>query len=271
MTDYEVEQLADSILQLYRLTVPVDLGKIAAEEGIELVAGQFGSDFHGRIEYLPEERVFAIYHPEDSGEIFPGRIRFTVAHELGHFFIPEHREILLRDLVHDSTEDFRSSRQIEREADRFASALLIPGALLKGKMGRRGFLSLKEIREVAGECRTSLQAAAFRYTQFTSEPHLAIVSENQRVLYYFTSEEANARGFGGLGTKSVPQESPAMRALLGEQGVIQEGATNTETWFSERSRRADLWEESLNLGYDHRVLTLLSWQDSEADNTASTE
>ena len=42
-------------------------------------------------------------------------------------------------------------------------------------------------------------------------------------------------------------------------------ATNTETWFSERSRRADLWEESVSLGYDQRVLILLSWQDSEAD------
>jgi hypothetical protein len=266
VTDFEVEQLADSILQLFRLTVPVDLGKIAAEEGIELVAGQFGSDFHGRIEYLPDERVFAIYHPEDSGEIFPGRIRFTVAHELGHFFIPEHREILLRDLVHNSTEDFRSSRQIEREADRFASALLIPGALLKEKMGRRRFLSLKEISEVAGECRTSLQAAAFRYTQFTGEPYVAIISENQRVLYYFTSEEANALGFGGLGIKTVPAGSPAVHAMQDETGTLHEGETNTEAWFSERSQRADLWEESVNLGYDQRVLTLLSWPNYEADD-----
>ena len=265
MRDSEVEQLADSVLQLYRLTIPLDLEKIAAEEGIELVAGQFGADFHGRIEYLPEERVFAIYHPENSGEVFPGRIRFTVAHELGHFFIPEHRELLLRDLVHDSSEDFSSSRQIEREADRFASALLMPGAVLKQKMGRKEFLSLREIREVAAQCGTSLQAAAFRCTQFASEPHLAIVSANQRVLYYFTSEEANALGFGGLGTKSVPSESPAMRALLDESGAIHEDETNTETWFSERARRADLWEESVNLGYDKRVLTLLSWREYDAD------
>jgi len=266
VTDFEIDQLADSVLQLYRLNAPIDLARIATEEGIELVSGNFGADFHGRIEYLPDDGVFAVYHPEDLGEIFPGRVRFTIAHEFGHYFIPEHREMLLRDLVHDSAEDFRPDRQIEREADRFASALLIPAVVLRNKMERKGFLSLKEIKAVGGECQTSLQAAAFRYTQFTREPHLAIVSENRRILYYFVSEEANALGFGGLGTKTLPSDSPAVRALASDRNVICEGETNTEQWFSERYRRADLWDESINPGYNNRVLTLLSWQDYESES-----
>ncbi len=259
MTDAEIDQLADSVSTLYRLSPPIDFGLIAAEEGVELVDGDFGSDFHGRIEYLPTERVFAIYHPVIGGDFFSGRVRFTIAHEFGHYFIPEHRAILLRELVHDSKEDFRSKNEIERQADRFAAALLLPSGVLKEKMGRKGFLALQEIKALAAICGTSIQAAAFRYTQFTTEPHLAIVSEDRRILYHFASEEANALGFGGIGNRLVPDGSASEKARLGSAGSIHESTTNTEAWFSERYQRAELWEEAVNLSYDKRVLTLLSW------------
>ena len=251
MNDAQIDQLADSVSALYRLSPPIDFGLIAAEEGVELVEGDFGPEFHGRIEYLAAERVFAIYHPVLLGEHFPGRVRFTIAHEFGHYFIPEHRAILLRELVHDSKEDFRSRNEIERQADRFAAALLMPSGVLK------------EIKALAATCGTSIQAAAFRYTQFTTEPHLAVVSEDRRILYYFASEEANALGFGGIGNRLVPDGSASEKARHGTGGSIHESATNTEAWFSERCQRAELWEEAINLGYGKRVLTLLAWSDYE--------
>lgn len=266
MNDYEIDELASGVAELVGGAIPVDLAHIAAEERIELMEGEFGADFHGRIEYLPEEGVFAIYHPSAAAEIFPGRIRFTIAHELGHYFIPDHRDLLLKYLVHDSAEDFRPNRDVERQADRFAAALLLPANTLQARMGRKGFLALKEIRTLAGDCGTSLQAAAFRYSQFTTEPHLAIVSDERRILYYFASEEAEALGFGGLGNRLIPAGSPTDRAFRIQGRDIEEGETNTELWFSERYRRAELWEESVHLGYAGRVLTLLSWQDTTSDD-----
>jgi len=261
VTDAEIDQLADSVSALYRLSPPIDFALIAAEEAVELVEGNFGPDFHGRIEYLATERVFAIYHPVLWGEFFPGRVRFTIAHEFGHYFIPEHRAILLRELVHDSKEDFRSKNEIERQADRFAAALLMPSGVLKEKMGRKGFLALKEIIALSATCGTSIQAASFRYTQFTTEPHLAIISEDRRILYYFASEEASALGFGGIGNGLVPDGSASEKARIEPGGSIYESESNTEAWFSERYQRAELWEEAINLGYQKRVLTLLSWPD----------
>ena len=260
MRDDEIDALADSVLSLYRLSTPVDLAKLAEDEGVELVEGEFGPDFHGRIEYLEDERVFAIYHPGISSEIFPGRVRFTIAHELGHYFIPAHRDMLLKVLVHDSDEDFLPGSNIEKQANRFAAALLLPSKLLMEKMGRKGFLSLVEIKAMANGCCASLQAAAFRYTQFTTEPHLAIVSEDRRIRYYFASEEAQALGFAGLGNRLVPENSATVHAVSDPLRAIKEGATNSEAWFSERYKRAELWEEAINLGYNGRALTLLSWQ-----------
>lgn len=266
MRDDEIDALADSVLSVYQLSAPVDLEKLVAEERIELVEGDFGPDFHGRIEYLASDRIFAIYHPRIGSETFPGRVRFTIAHELGHYFIPAHRDLLTRLLVHDSDEDFLPGSDIEKQADRFAAALLIPAKLLKEKMGRKGFLSLLEVKAIAISCRTSLQATAFRYTQFTTEPHLAIVSENRRILYYFASEEASALGFAGLGNRLVPDNSPTAHASEDPSRGIKEGPTNSEIWFSERYTRADLWEEAISLGYDGRALTLLSWQNSVVDD-----
>ena len=263
MTDREIDDLADSVIAAYGLRAPVDLVRVAREEGVELVEGDFGPEFHGRIEYLPDERVFAIYFPAETSGIAPGRLRFTIAHELGHFLIPEHRELLLRELVHDSDEDFRSIRGIERQANRFAADLLIPSALLKTRMGRRGFLDLQGIADLAVECVSSLQASAFRYTQFVEEPHLAIISEKGKILYHFASEEASARGFGGLGKKEVPPSSPTALACSDTRRSIKSGPCDTDAWFSERRHRADLWEEATSLGYGGRVLTLLSWRDSQ--------
>lgn len=127
-------------------------------------------------------------------------------------------------------------------------------------MGRRGFLSLQQIRKLADDCDASLQASAFRYTRFTPEPHLAVVSEDESVLYYFVSDEARAIGFGYLGNREIPERSPTQKAIAHTFPTIEEGATQTELWFSERQARAELWEEAIRLGSSNRVITLLSWQ-----------
>ncbi len=57
-----------------------------------------------------------------------GFIRFTVAHELGHYFLPGHPERLFPagDGLHESRSGFISHDPLERQADYFASALLMP-------------------------------------------------------------------------------------------------------------------------------------------------
>ena len=66
----------------------------------------------------------------------PGRRRFTIAHELGHWRLhsegadPQTR-FCRTDEVEALGEPTRSGRAIEREADRFAAALLMPEALVR--------------------------------------------------------------------------------------------------------------------------------------------
>lgn len=54
--------------------------------------------------------------------------RFTLAHELGHYFIDQHRRGLEEGKVrsHGSVVEFESELPIEQEADTFAASLLMP-------------------------------------------------------------------------------------------------------------------------------------------------
>lgn len=263
MNNAAVENLANQVIEILKLEPPINLELLAREEGIELVPGHFGSDFQGRIEYLAEERVFAVYYPQFSLNTHLGRTRFTIAHELGHYFIPEHREILLREFSHNSEENLRSSNLIEKQADMFAASLLIPSKYIKSNMGRRGFLTLDNLRTMAHTCQSSLQATVFRYTQFTSEPHLSVVSEDGKIIYHFASQEARAIGFGFLNKVPIPSSSSAVAALQRKDNEIVESSISSNEWFPNSRRSTELWEESINLGYNKRVLTLLSWQNYE--------
>jgi len=262
LNEHQAELLADEVLAAFGQSKPPILFEpIAAEEGIELVEGDFGDEFQGRIEFLQEVRTFAVYHPKITTSRYPPRVRFSIAHEFGHYYIPEHREMLLHGIVHNSLDAFRHQNQMEREADAFAAALLVPSQVLKARMGRRGFLSLQQILRLAEDCQASAQATAFRYTRFTAEPHLAIISEKGLILHYFVSDEAGAIGFAGLGNVQVPAESATMRTANNCNARIEEGASQTERWFSDRQARANLWEEAMRLGSSDRIITLLSWVD----------
>jgi hypothetical protein len=115
-----LERLADQVLQVFDLhSVPISLGRIIDSEGIIVGEGDFGPDFYGRLEYHPARRVFLLFHPiQTKWNSFV--VRFSIAHELGHYYIPEHRAVLLSGESHNSVSTGYSDSSIEREADQFA-------------------------------------------------------------------------------------------------------------------------------------------------------
>ena len=66
-----------------------------------------------------------------NGKANPERQRFTIAHELGHYFLDGHIDhVLPNDGVHASHAGFSSSDPYEQEADNFAAGLLMPSSHL---------------------------------------------------------------------------------------------------------------------------------------------
>lgn len=91
-----------------------------------------------------------------------GFIRFTVAHELGHYFIPGHPQALFGDGdgIHESRA-LGSGDQLEQEADGFASALLMPRRQFIAAM-RKENAGFGAIESLSKRCKTSITATAIR-------------------------------------------------------------------------------------------------------------
>jgi IrrE N-terminal-like domain len=113
---------------------------------------------------------------------------FSVAHELGHYYLPRHIGAVLKDGdIHESRAGFTSPDRYELEADHFAAGLLMPGQLFRSAMRRAGE-GLGAIVHLAGLCQTSLTATAIRFTECTSDPVAIVVSTGGRIDYCFMSD-----------------------------------------------------------------------------------
>lgn len=100
---------------------PVDVALIARKIGLKVVRANFAdSSISG---YLNRETREIIVSNSDT----IARQAFTIAHELGHYFLHQdsYKEIMYRDDIKNSFSD-RQTKVEEAEANCFAAAILMP-------------------------------------------------------------------------------------------------------------------------------------------------
>jgi len=264
MIDVAIEKLADEVLCACGVSgPPVDLDKIACEEGIRLAPGDYGDSFSGRIEYLSEIGKFIIYHPLLGQCTSLGRVRFSIAHELGHYFMDEHRAALVAGAAHSSVSGFICEKDFERQADTFAAALLAPMAALDKQLNSQQFMTLGKVVSLAQEWQISATCAVIRYVEYATEACAVVLSEDRNVRFYHASDEACERGFKWLGKREIPGTSLALKATReGKSRDVLSGEKKLRTmdWFSNRPQVAEMWEECYPLGYGDQALTLLAFE-----------
>ncbi|MGY4167570.1 ImmA/IrrE family metallo-endopeptidase [Bradyrhizobium sp. USDA 4529] len=211
-----------------------------------------------------------IIFDEDAPQIFyatdidsEGFQRFTVAHELGHYFLEGHpEEILKSSKMHVSRANFsQGDSSIELEADHFASGLLMPTHLVKQELSRRivGFAGIERLAD-ASKC--SLSAAAIRASECSPYPMAIVVSQGDRVCYCFMSD-----GFKGLGRltflrKGSPLPSSSTELFNRDPknialGQRQTAETTLADWF-DGPADIRLDEEIVGLGSFGHTLTVFS-------------
>lgn len=192
-----------------------------------------------------------------------GYQRFSIAHELGHFFIEGHIDHILSDEnAHKSRANFISNNCYEREADYFASGLLMPKPLIQGIV-RKSPDGLQAVETIQKRAQASLTASAIRYAGIAELAAAIIVSKEGKVDYFFMSDAL--RSLDGLcwlrkGTP-IPRETATASLVEGPDryrpGVRHDGDTDIADWF-EGERRIDAREEAVGLGSSGRALTILT-------------
>jgi len=192
-----LSNLAEQTANLYFPNTSILPEVIAADNGISFSYGYYGDCFDGLIEQL--DRDFHIYiNLERVKSQNSTRGRFTFGHELGHFFIDEHRLALSagRTPSHPSTTDFSSRNLVEMEADYFACSLLMPAARFRADChGQK--MSLNLLHALAANYHVSIPATLLRYANIGNHPIVVICSQNSRVLWHWKSEDFEFRYLKG--------------------------------------------------------------------------
>jgi hypothetical protein len=240
--------------------LPVDPFEIAAQHEIVVQAKpDTASGVSGML--LRHGNSFGIlYASEIPNEGFQ---RFSVAHELGHYFLDGHIDhVLPNDGVHTSHAGFASGDPYEQEADNFAVGLLMPAKPFKRLMGQSQ-LGLADIETARNTCKTSLTATAIRYAELTDDAVAVILSTGHTIDYCILSEAMKSlpeltwlkRGSPvPTNTATARFNADISRVLRGER---DEDEIDVLDWLGGK-RSSMVTEEVVGLGRYGKTLTVLS-------------
>ena len=215
-------------------------------------------------------------HGNDFGIIYathipsPGFQRFSVSHELGHYFLPGHIDQVIKDGVHVSRAGFVTNDPYELEADHFAAGLLMPEAPFRKAMNQFD-PGLDAINQMAELCVTSRTATAIRFAELSDAAVAVIVSTGGVIDYCFMSNAMKSLPKLDWIRKGTPLPTGTATATLAADservsaGDRLSDETDVRDWLGGTCRAA-ISEESVGLGRYGKVLTVLSSNSIGPDN-----
>ena len=181
------------------------------------------------------------------------RKKFTIAHELGHFCIPWHSELMFGCDIKEM--DFKNDyTPREKEANIFAAELLMPTEEFKNFFS--GQVNYTMVSELANIFDVSFQAALNRCIDFASEDCIVICSENRYIKWFKATEDFPFY----LNRKKVSEISKADELfdlqIFQTKKIIEPGYI----WFSDADDK-DIEEESTAFPTYNEVISIIHLKD----------
>lgn len=269
---------AEQLIKSWGLALPIDPFAIAEQFRITVAAKPASHPgVSGMLVRVGNEFAIA-YATHIDNEPFQ---RYSVGHELGHYFLPGHPESVFDGRgIHESRAQFVSKDRYEMEADGFAAGLLMPRQLFFPALERAG-QGLAAVESLAGLCKTSLHATGIRYAQCTRDLVAVVVSSGNRIDHCFMSEALKGvNGIDWLRKRELLPRSSATYAFNQNEANVRtarraEQSSNFQDWFG-GYRAMTISEEVMGLGSYGRTLTVLfdinvPEPEDEADEAAMIE
>lgn len=241
---------------------PVDIPWLAKEVGpqlkrqdrIEEVVAADIKTFEGGLFRLDSQRWALVYNQTITSA---GRIRFTQAHELGHYLL----HASARDVFECSQEDVLrlkpDEKEVELQADEFASQLLMPLSHFR-PMTSQGAIDLEKLSNATVHFGVSLTAASLRWIRSTEESAVLVLSRDGFIDWSISSQRAFDNGVF-IRTRQGVVEVPADSVAADVKVSASKGGERLplKTWFKHAHVDAVVREMKItcdNYGY---ILSLL--------------
>jgi hypothetical protein len=275
----QAAETAESIATFAKqLLPPIDPLKIALEEkdNLAVIGDDFRNSFDGQLEFHPRQQKFLLFYNAKYDKGLPAdehhpRTRFSIAHELGHYYIERHNEFLRHGgRKHGSRGEFSNNYQIEREADTFAASLLMPSKLM-APLVNKGELSLAKIELWANKFKTSQVSCAIRAVSLSHFPTAVVAIRDGKIAWVSRSDTLVEAGFypPSRGAFSSP-------TALEQWSLFQSGAARSCTkpvyarhWFRTFERtdlpRVSVTEHFLPVSIMKTLVVLLTIPQDELD------
>lgn len=261
----EIAALAEAVANEHCPEGRVEPELILGRNNITFSYGRYAAAFDGMLEHLAER--FHVYaNLERLKTPQSGRARFTLAHELGHYYIDDHRRALLSGSApkHQSVCDFQSRNPVEIEADHFACYLLMPQErfTIAAKKVQIGLASILRLKDTFG---ASITSTAIRFARLNLGPCTVVKWNPDGFAWKHFSDDTFAAGYRRTieDLACIPRDSPTGKALAGEPAPAAgyfEAGTSASAWFAGiapgSGRDIIFMEQAIVLG-EYGVLTIL--------------
>jgi hypothetical protein len=262
---------ANRLSRLLYLSRGVDRFPVNVDELSKGYAAQFGQNdpiatvvgadlpgFEGalyRVEKSGKHEWAMIYN---SAIEIPGRIRFTLAHELGHYILHRKKRDEFQcsesDMLHWESEEKRQ----EAEADVFASYLLMPIDDFQRTIGT-DTVDLDVLDHCAKRYGVSLTAAILKWLEFTSQRAVLVMSREGYMLWARSSQSALRSGAFFRTKNAVVPIPPSSLAASTEFATPEKQGIElaARTWFSKEPAEMSLREMRIISDRYEQTMTLL--------------
>lgn len=273
------EERGSEIAAAYGLVAtPIDPFSVidAERQLIHAEGGDFGDHLDGRLKYIGP-RFLLTYNTRYNQWTHRGahhpKVRFTVAHELGHYFIEEHRRFLvLRRQSHGSITEFQSPQLVEQQADRFAVGLLLPRKLVRSHVNQESAPDLGSIKQLAQSFDVSMTSAMVRWIEMSDFPCGVASISDGRVAWGSVSEGFRRVGAFKLRRGEKIRSGDATRFVREDVSVSRyregQGSGFVHHWIDWDGARANVAEHYAAIPYSRSVLVLFCADEDELPDSS---
>ncbi len=162
-----IEEKTETLLRQFNLLSPgFSVNKLAEKLGVQVEGKSMNDDVSGLL-VIKNDKAYIIYNSDQSFK----RKRFTIAHELGHFFLHSKSKPLFvdksKEVMYRNSDSSTGEIMKEREANAFAAALLMPRCLIKEHISN--FEDFEVVNSLAKKFNVSTQAMSFRLSNLGYE------------------------------------------------------------------------------------------------------
>lgn len=262
-----ISKMLNAVLGTERFPVKVDelaleySRQCFAASPIDRVQGEGLDGFDGMLAANKSRSKWLILY--NSATASEGRKRFTIAHEFGHYLLHRHQQDRFECGGDDIETGDNNERDIEVEADSFASTLLMPLDDFRRQVDRQS-ISFDLLGHCADRYGVSLTAAALRWTEIAPKRAVLVASRDDHMLWA-KSNEAALRSGAYFATRKNTIELPR-QALAHSYNGWDAGDQQTgraQDWFPREPTSMHVTEMTRVAGQYDYTLTLLLMPDAE--------